>query len=134
MSATVLLGPTPASADSVAKEPLQPVLGTCGALTKNPAIGVVDFRRVKDIVDVNVHLEGAKANAVYTVLLFEPKTLGCTTPLPSVEKKQTLLVTDAKGIGNGIFRFLATGKDVGFLADVTNSDGVTNETPFVTLI
>jgi hypothetical protein len=133
MSATVFLGPTPASADAVAKEPIQPVTGVCGTPTGSPAIGIVEFHRVKDTVDLNVHLEGGTPNTVYDVTLFPPPSRGsCTTSAG----RRGPLVTDDKGIANGIFRFvLPQPKATLFLADVSPSGkGGQNETPRVTLI
>jgi hypothetical protein len=133
MSAMVLLGPTPASAEAVSKEPIQPVAGFCKAPTGNPAIGTVEFHRVSNTVDLVVHLEGAIPSSAYDVTLIAPPSQGpCTTSVG----RQGPLVTDDKGIANGTFKFaLPQPKATRFLADVSVSGNPSrNETPTVTLI
>jgi hypothetical protein len=72
MSAMILLGPTPASAEGVAKELIQPVTGLCGVPTGNPATGTVELHRVSNTVDLVVHLDGARPDTVYDITLIRP--------------------------------------------------------------
>jgi hypothetical protein len=133
MSATVLLGPTPASAEAVSKDPIQPVAGTCKPPTGSPAIGIVEFHRVSNTVDLVVHLEGAVPSTAYDVTLIAPTSQGACTTL---EGRQGPLFTDDKGIGNGAFKIaLRQPKATRFLADISVSGKVgQNETPTVTLV
>jgi hypothetical protein len=132
MSATVFLGPTPASAEGVTKQPILPTNKSCGGPTSNQAIGIAAFHRVGGTVDLGVHLDGAIPDTSYAVFLLAP-LINCGVGLGRHD-----LVTNDKGVADGNFKFaVARGfaQATVFIADIRNLGiGTINETLRVTLL